>query len=602
MNRFLPVVLFAVHAAAVSVPDTLPVLPALQVVGARTGDGIGSSARTITIIDRADLDHSPAATVGELLEQIVGVDVRRRGSGGVQTDVHFRGGTFEETLVLIDGVRISDPQTGHHDFNLPLPLQMVERIEVLHGHAARVHGPDAAGGVVNIVTRTVEQTGGEVHVTVGQHGVVGGSAGLYCVQGRLSQRVSVARERSDGFRPGTQYTVDKGAWQGRYATGSFEQVVFAGYRDNAFGADHFYTTSDEWEQVRTLQLHTRGRVRAGKGVLSHQVRWRYNRDTWIYSVSNPAIPPNEHATHVLGGDIGYRLPWVLGETALNLAGERGSIESSNLGSHARSDGGVGIEHSLELRDVLTVRPGVLLHYYPHGEGVQGFPGLDLELRLRDSLRLYATSGRSFRLPSFTEYYFDHPRVRGDSTLLPARGTALEGGVDYRAAPLYLRVNGYINSGRTIDWLTDSATGVRSALRRPVRTRGVEGVAQYRLPRPEAGFGLHALSMGGTIINTRLDPVPGAVSYYLDDPLRYQCQALVRGGYGDAAGLTLRGKYEQRAGRDPVYLADMRVDLRFGPAVVYASMENLFDFHYEDVPGARMPGRTVRSGASVTFRK
>jgi iron complex outermembrane receptor protein len=100
-------------------------------------------ARIVSVIERKEIESSPAQSVQDLLEYVAGVDVRQRGVEGVQADVSIRGGTFDQTLILLNGINITDPQTGHHNLNIPLSLSQIERIEILEGPAARVYGPNA---------------------------------------------------------------------------------------------------------------------------------------------------------------------------------------------------------------------------------------------------------------------------------------------------------------------------------------------------------------------------------------------------------------------------------------------------------------------------
>ena len=111
-----------------------------------------------TIITAKDIKHLPVQNVNELLAYVSGVDIRQRGPMGTQADIGIRGSTFDQVLVMVDGVRMSDPQTGHHQMNLPVPLQMIERIEIIRGTAARRYGLNALGGVVNVITKKTSDT------------------------------------------------------------------------------------------------------------------------------------------------------------------------------------------------------------------------------------------------------------------------------------------------------------------------------------------------------------------------------------------------------------------------------------------------------------
>ena len=126
------------------------------------------------------------------------IDVRARGVRGVQTDFALRGATFGQMLMLVDGVRLNDAQSGHHNGDIPVPLELVERIEVLYGPGSSLFGADAVGGTVNIVTR--RESSESATVEGGSFGLVAGQAQGGCRREAPSaNRPGVSFDRSDGF-------------------------------------------------------------------------------------------------------------------------------------------------------------------------------------------------------------------------------------------------------------------------------------------------------------------------------------------------------------------------------------------------------------------
>ena len=165
------------QASAQEVTDTIP-LNSVQrevdlsevVVSAQRAPMLSSQLmRSVQVIPRRDIELSPAHDIGSLLQYVGGVDLRRRGSLGAQADIGIRGGTFDQTLILLNGINMTDPQTGHHNLNLPVDLHSIERIEILRGPAARVFGPNAFSGAVNIITREPGQPFFHASLSGGQH-------------------------------------------------------------------------------------------------------------------------------------------------------------------------------------------------------------------------------------------------------------------------------------------------------------------------------------------------------------------------------------------------------------------------------------------------
>ena len=115
--------------------------------------GIASeSLRIVTTLTRNDIANLPVRSINELLDYVPGIDVRSRGTNGVQADITMRGGTFDQVIILLNGINITDPQTGHQNLDLPVDISVIDRIEVLQGTALNVFGLSAFSGAINIIT------------------------------------------------------------------------------------------------------------------------------------------------------------------------------------------------------------------------------------------------------------------------------------------------------------------------------------------------------------------------------------------------------------------------------------------------------------------
>ena len=174
------------------------------------GDTYADAARTVTVITAKEIQELPVNTINELLEFVAGIDVRQRGPLDVQSDLGVRGGTFDQTLVLVDGIRMNNAQTGHHNMNLPIPIAMIERIEVLHGGASRVHGVGAMTGVVNIVLKKAQaKINGGYRMSAGSHGLQhhGFNAGKKI--GKWGAQIAYQRDQSSGYIPNTDFKSDR---------------------------------------------------------------------------------------------------------------------------------------------------------------------------------------------------------------------------------------------------------------------------------------------------------------------------------------------------------------------------------------------------------
>ena len=151
-------------------------LDSIVITSARIELPFKENSRTIDIISRADIKQSAATNITDLLQQVAGIDMRRRGVNGMQADLYIRGGSFDQTLLLIDGIKVEDAQTGHHTMNMALPIEVIERIEIIKGPAARVFGQNAFTGAINIVTKNNAKNVNVIGFQVGSYGQQSGTA------------------------------------------------------------------------------------------------------------------------------------------------------------------------------------------------------------------------------------------------------------------------------------------------------------------------------------------------------------------------------------------------------------------------------------------
>ena len=198
--------------------DKEATLDDVEVTGSRAPLAVGQAVRMVTVLSREDIQAAPVQSINDLLKMACGIDVRQRGPIGAQTDVGIRGGSSEQIAVLLNGINICDPQTGHNAFDLPCDLADIVRIEVLEGPAARVYGTSSLVGAVNIVTNASH--GLNARLEGGSFGYLSAAVSAAMAQ----QGVSGSYTRSDGYqraRSGalnSDYTGGKAFYQGSYAS------------------------------------------------------------------------------------------------------------------------------------------------------------------------------------------------------------------------------------------------------------------------------------------------------------------------------------------------------------------------------------------------
>ncbi|MFW5951053.1 MAG: TonB-dependent receptor plug domain-containing protein, partial [Gemmatimonadota bacterium] len=373
-------------------------------VGSRASDRVAVLSRSVTVLDREELSVLPVRTVADALEWAIGVDVQPRSPA--QADLSVRGAGFEEVLVLVDGVRVSDAQTGHFNLNLPVPLEQVERIEVLRGPASALYGSDAVGGVVNIVTGTPPVG---VRASAGSFGAleISASGGASGEAGRW--RAGAEHARADGHRPGTDYAITLARAGGELTGGWGRAGLDVSHGRRAFGASGFYAPYDSFERTRTSLAVARwappavGR-RTSAPPLSVQGWVREHHDDFILRRDDPEFYRNRHVSRQYGGSLSAR-GVALGpvQAGVALEAEREDLASSSLGDHRQDRLAAAAELVSDVGPLLL--SGGLRGDWYERFGAELAPSLSLALGSPAwPVRVRGAWGRAYRVPSWTERY------------------------------------------------------------------------------------------------------------------------------------------------------------------------------------------------------
>ncbi len=172
---------------------------------------VGKTDNSISMltISNEEIKQSTATNISELLQQVAGIDIRRRGAEGMQADLYIRGGSFDQTLLLIDGIKVEDPQTGHHTMNMTIPLEVIEKIEIIKGSASRIYGQNAFTGAVNIITKKEIKNDFSMEIS---NGSFNQKRGGFTIQKELKSSeilFNYSRKESDGYRYNTDYENDE---------------------------------------------------------------------------------------------------------------------------------------------------------------------------------------------------------------------------------------------------------------------------------------------------------------------------------------------------------------------------------------------------------
>lgn len=546
-----------------------------------------SLARTVRVITREELAHLPVASVVDALRLAAGVDVRARGTHGMQTDFSLRGATFGQTLVLIDGIRVNNSQTGHHNGDLPVSLEQVERIEVLLGPGSSLYGADAFGGTINIVTR--QQATTDASLALGSYRLVSGSAQAGFEIGEIHQTLWGSLDRSDGFMFDRDFRGT--ALNGQTKIGNRTSLGLW-YSDREFGANGFYgnSPSREWTEQWMADVNVSLLERPDRA-LSVRASYRTFHDRFLWDVRRPDLFENTHRTDaasvaLLGGS------QLRGAWQLNGGVEQAAdwIRSSNLGDHDMDRTGGFVEVQGPLGPRTTVGAGLRLDRYTTF-GTAWSPSISGGYWVTQAVRARASIARAFRVPTFTERYYVDPAHQATSDLRPETAWGSEVALDWVPHPEWLVTAAVFDRDEedVIDWVkaTPPDKWQTRNIRR-VETRGLELGARRVL-----GGGA-TLSVDYAFLDVDAAELDLISKYTLD----YARQSFVVAGTAMLwSDLTLGGcvAVRQRTYGDTYTLVDLQVSRRVGDFTLFANGTNLLDAEYEEIRGVAMPGRWLGVG-------
>lgn len=537
-------------------------------------------SRAVTVLTQEDIKKLPVHSIADVLALAASVDLHPRSPFGLQTDISIRGSDFSQVLVLVDGVRINDSQTGHHNSDFPVQLQDVERIEVLLGPGSSLYGADAFGGIVNIVTRRdVGQVRGSF--SGGQHGLLDGSLSAGFRKGELKQSISVSGNGSSGFEFDREFRNISVSSRTNFGSGT---SLFVSQVNKEFGANGFYgpAPSREWtEQTFVSVEHSFGET-------FFQGYFRTHGDRFIYDIQSPDLFESSHRTESAGALMKTR--YHLSDAgSLTLGGEVGGdwIESNVLGDHGFARTSLFTEVQWTFGKTAVLYPGFRFDYYSNF-GAAASPSLSGSWWILPRIRLRSSVGRAFRIPSFTELYYRDPNNQASDNLKPESAWSAELGTDFIPAKNWMASVTLFSrrEQNVIDWIRSSpADKWRSANIGKLHTNGVE-IGLERSLGSRTGLSTHF-----SMISTAAESL--GYNYTSEYALDYARDSWSTSAFFPVP-LALEYRqtltYKMRADGRSYWLLDGGLEHRFGRLSAGFDFTNLLNSQYQEVVGVDMPGR------------
>ncbi len=612
-------------------------LEEVSVTGSRAPLTRSQAARMVTVLERADIQQAPVQSINDLLKYAVGVDVRQRGPVGAQTDISIRGGTSDQIILLLNGINICDPQTGHNAMDLPVDLSEIVRIEVLEGPASRIYGTSSLVGAINIVTRPAQQTSADFSLEGGSFGYGKASGRANLKQGRWNNQLSAGYNRSDGYSRNkagglnTDFSGGKGFYQGQYEDQQMQLNWHLGIADKGWGSSTFYASpkwqaDDQYEHTTKIYSAIQGSSKQGRLRLSGSIYWNQNRDRYEgYRGLPEKMKYNYNRTDVYGVSLGSYFDWAAGRTAFGAEVRNEDLVSGNLGeplsqthhiSGTDRDYTLGVnrtnisgflEHNVLMNDVTISAGLVAVKNTWSAMNMSVYPGIDISYRPGNHLKLHASYNTSLRMPSFTEMYYKLQGYSADPHLKPEEMQALEigGTIHYPRFTIHSTL-WYHHGQNMIDWIMDTSKG-NAAEWQSVNHTTINSVGL------DIGMGFSVLNSKFSVdycyIHQDKKQEENIVSQYALEYLRHKLVAKALCPITKRLSLNVTARWQDRVGSytdfdskvcdyEPYALVDTRITWQERKWKVYIEANNLFDTRYHDYGLVEQPGRWLIGGVNI----
>ena len=572
--------------------DTIK-LKEVIVSGNRISLPISEDSRTISYISSEMIKASPAANLTDLLQSVAGIDLRRRGTDGMQADLYIRGGNFDQTLVLIDGVKMDDAQTGHHTMNAILDLDNIESIEIVKGPAARVYGQNAFAGAINIVTKKI--TNSTLNLKLG-YGSFDNKKVAVGVQEKFTEDFSVlahvVRQESDGYRDNSDFKNTAAFIKSQFKN----YTLITSFNDRNFGAENFYTSNPnfkEYEETENSLVALTSSYSVGNMLIKPRVYWKRNQDMFLLKRNDPSFYRNLHITNKVGFETNMVYKSKIGKTGFGIDLAKVYLSSNNLGDRDRFMFTSFFEQRFDNFEKFDVTLGLAISSFSDFN-TQFLPGIDIGFDVSENFKVFGNVGYTYRVPTYTDLYYSDPGNEGNAELQPESAISEEIGFKYFKNSFQLTLSLFNrNSSNLIDWTKNTAAEKWKAQNfSAVETKGFETAINYTF---KIANYKQQIDVNYNFIDDKIIDQDVVFTRYSLNSLKHQFTTNLTTQFLKFLNQTISYKYVERTSGNSYNLVDAKISANISNFVLSLNANNIFNTDYIEVGLVPMPKGNVMFG-------
>jgi iron complex outermembrane receptor protein len=531
-----------------------------------------------------------AGSVSDLLNLDASVDLRERAPGAVNSGLSIRGGSFGQSLILWNGLRLNSAHTSNLSMDLPIPLESMAQVEILKGSGSTLYGSDATAGVMNVISKPPALSEVRFRSGFGSWGTQQQHASVAYVGKGLAQHFTMARDFSRGFMANRDYRNLSVASQTQFR----KTEVTLAMNDRPYGAEQFYGNFNSWERTKGWFAG----IRQGIGEKTDFLfAYRRNTDLFVLYRDRPQVFTNRHAVETWQASL-RRAESLPRNARLHYGAEflGDRIDSNNLGQHARARSAVYVAYDVRALQRFSLTVGLRDEIYRNFQH-QWNPSAGVGFWLNGRAKLRASASRAFRLPTYTDLYYRDPANVGNPLLRPERAWTFEGGADVslpREAKLAVTVFQRRETDG-IDFVRSSPAEIwRATNFQALNFTGFESQLTMVAARK------HRIELSYTGLNGAQTVLTGLQSKYVFNYPRHAGVATWQAAWNNGMMARTRLGAIERFGRSPYAVWDTFLAYQKGRVRPYLQLANITSTRYEELIGVRMPGRSFVGGLELVL--